>query len=339
LEFIKKDSSQDAVINSWWDYGHWFTAVAKRRVLFDGKTQNSPVAFWMARVLTTDDEKEAAGILRILDISKNKAFDLLESYGFSHAQAVEILCDISKLSKADARNYLSQTLSEEKISELMPLLYQDNMPAAYLIVSFDMMMKMRSISHIGNWDFKKGDIWLHFSSTNPPQFVDYLKKQYGYDKKEISSLLKDLSLFNEKEALGWISRVDNIYPNSFSNKFKAADNLAVFDNALTLDLSNYNAYIVRGPDIDIGIPYSVVYLKDRIPKENILSGSNLEYSVAVMKDKDSFKSIFLDKDLTQSMFSRMYFFKGEGLKYFKKVSEEKTPEGNYIFVYKIEWPK
>ena len=110
LTFIEENSDEDAVINSWWDYGHWFKAVAKRRVLFDGKTQNSPIAFWMARVLTTDDEKEAVGILRMLDISKNEAFDLLMSNGFSNPKAINTLQDVVKLSESEAREYLQGSL-------------------------------------------------------------------------------------------------------------------------------------------------------------------------------------------------------------------------------------
>jgi dolichyl-diphosphooligosaccharide--protein glycosyltransferase len=340
LVFIRNNSSEDAIINTWWDYGHWYTAVAKRRVLFDGKTQNSPVAFWMAKVFKTSDEDEAIGILRMLDISKNKAFDLLESYGLSHTQIINTLSDILKLPELDARVYLKKTLDDKKIDALIPLLYKNDIPPAYFIASFDTMVKIRAISHIANWDFKKGDIWLHFARSNPIGFSDYLGKEYGYNKEEISGLYRDLSLLNDREALPWISHIDNIYPNSLSNKSKSTDSLIVFDNAMTLDLTTYNAYISRGPDVDIGIPYSVAYVKDGVLEENTQEGSNLDHSVLVFKEgEDSYKNIFLDKDLVRSMFSRMYFLKGETLKYFKKVHEEKTPDGNYVFVYKIEWSK
>ena len=81
-------------------------------------------------------------------------------------------------------------------------------------------------------------------------------------------------------------------------------------------------------------------IKDGILKEDILKDSNLDYSVLIYKtDEDTYKSISLDKDLTKSMFIRMYFLKGEGLKFFDKLLEEKTPEGNYVYTYKLNWPE
>ncbi|MBL7196465.1 MAG: hypothetical protein ISS47_00040 [Candidatus Omnitrophica bacterium] len=339
LTFIKHNSDKDAIINSWWDYGHWFKAVAQRRVLFDGKTQNSPIAFWMAKVLTTSDEKEAIGILRMLDISKNEAFDLLKSNGLTHVQTINILRDIVKLSEKEARRHLKESLEKEEIDKAIPLLFNSNMPQAYFIASYDMVGKMRSISHIGNWDFKKGDIWTHLSNRRPAEFLNYLKKEYGYTKEEAVKLSGDLRLLNDQDAPGWISRIDKISIDSFSNKFKKDKDLLMFDNGLVIDLSNFNAYIFSGPGVDIGIPYSVVYVKDGVLEENILENSNVEYSVLLYKqDQDLYKSIFLDKDLSKSMFIRMYFLKGEGLEYFNKLLEEKTPEGNSVYVYEINWP-
>ncbi|MDD5355668.1 MAG: STT3 domain-containing protein, partial [Candidatus Omnitrophica bacterium] len=150
MEFIRDDSGEDAIINSWWDYGHWFKAVAKRKVLFDGKTQNSPVAYWVARALIADNEDEAVGILRMLNISKNEAFDILESYGLSHVSIIGILNDVARLKESDARIYLGKVLDKNKVDELIPLLYAKEMPPVYFIASFDIAAKIRAISHIGN---------------------------------------------------------------------------------------------------------------------------------------------------------------------------------------------
>jgi len=39
LTKIKQNASEDAIINSWWDFGHWFKAVGDRAVTFDGTPQ------------------------------------------------------------------------------------------------------------------------------------------------------------------------------------------------------------------------------------------------------------------------------------------------------------
>jgi len=50
-----------------WDAGDWFKAVAKRRVLFDGQSQNSTRACWIGKVLLSSNEEEAVHILRMLN--------------------------------------------------------------------------------------------------------------------------------------------------------------------------------------------------------------------------------------------------------------------------------
>jgi dolichyl-diphosphooligosaccharide--protein glycosyltransferase len=41
LTWLKHETSEDAIVVAWWDYGHWITSVAQRRCLADGATTNS----------------------------------------------------------------------------------------------------------------------------------------------------------------------------------------------------------------------------------------------------------------------------------------------------------
>ncbi len=50
LTKIKEESRPNAIINSWWDFGHHFKFIADRAVTFDGGTQNSPMAHWIGKV-------------------------------------------------------------------------------------------------------------------------------------------------------------------------------------------------------------------------------------------------------------------------------------------------
>ena len=68
---IKQDSSENAIITSWWDFGHHFKAIADRKVTFDGTTQTSPAAHWVGKLLMSDDEAQAIGILSMLDCGQN----------------------------------------------------------------------------------------------------------------------------------------------------------------------------------------------------------------------------------------------------------------------------
>ena len=74
LTKIKEESQEDAIINSWWDFGHQFITVSKRGATFDGGSQNRPMAHWIGNALLTSDEKTTVGILRMLDCDSNGAF-------------------------------------------------------------------------------------------------------------------------------------------------------------------------------------------------------------------------------------------------------------------------
>src|SRR3989338_9936500 len=67
LTRINENSQEDAIITSWWDFGHHFKVIADRAVTFDGTTQSTPQAHWVGRLLSTSSEKEAIGILRMLN--------------------------------------------------------------------------------------------------------------------------------------------------------------------------------------------------------------------------------------------------------------------------------
>ena len=85
LTWIKANTSQDTVLASWWDFGHLFTAVADRQVVFDGGSQNNMRAYWIGNALTSTDEAKSAGILRMLANSGEDANLILSSDMLSKA--------------------------------------------------------------------------------------------------------------------------------------------------------------------------------------------------------------------------------------------------------------
>ena len=74
-----KDTSEDAIITSWWDFGHIFTALSHRRVTFDGGDQGERI-HWVGKALATENENESVGILRMLNCGQEQAPHILENY-------------------------------------------------------------------------------------------------------------------------------------------------------------------------------------------------------------------------------------------------------------------
>ena len=84
------------------------------------------------------------------------------------------------------------------------------------------------------------------------------------------------------------------------------------------------------------IPKSLFIFEDNEVKEIVYNNPNVIYSALVSEggEEGSYKCILLDRELGRSLFSRLYFFKGKGLKYFKSFID--VDEGNkFIRIYNI----
>jgi asparagine N-glycosylation enzyme membrane subunit Stt3 len=160
---IKAESSEDAIITSWWDFGHFFTAIANRGVTFDGGSQTTPASHWVGKLLSENDEEISIDILRMLVCGNNQAHNTMLSFTNStSADSVKvnkIIYDTFGKNKNETINVLRENkyynFSEENITNIMNYLYCDNPVENYLITSGDMVGKAGVWAHWGLWDFTK----------------------------------------------------------------------------------------------------------------------------------------------------------------------------------------
>ena len=337
LNKIKKEAPKDAVINSWWDYGHWFKAVSERKVIFDGATQNTPMAYWMARVLLTDNEKEAAGILRMLNSGPNKAFVELEKLNINKYKCLDILNEIILLTYKDANAALSKYIPGEEDRKMI-LRYTHNPQPAYFIVEPSLLYKIYSISFIGGWDFKKAAIYQKFRESQKVNFIEYIMKEYKYNRDDAYKLYDTLIFLNTKNAILWISSPYN--PGFESADFRKEDGLLLFNNGFVVDINKHRVYF---NDIRAGkwkIPKRMFYSEGGLLKEAGFKNYDLDFSTLLIEDKGKYKIVALDDKLANSMLIRLYYLGGLGLKSFKPfMTEELKYNEGRITVYKVEWDK
>src|SRR3989344_2014233 len=108
LQGIRDQSKPDAVINSWWDFGHWFKYWADRRVTLDGSSQNSPQLHWLGKLLLTSDERLSVGILRMLDCGGNNAFNELNRKFNDVPKSVALLNQMMVVNRLEAEAMLTK---------------------------------------------------------------------------------------------------------------------------------------------------------------------------------------------------------------------------------------
>ena len=211
LTKIKHESAPDAIINSWWDFGHWFKFVADRRVSADGTTQGTHVPHWLGKALVTSDERESIGILRMLDCGSDyfgkpegklgaywKATQHTGEYIFAH----DLVLEVVNRDKAEAREYLlANGFTEEKADDMLVSTHCEA-PENYFITSGDMVGKSGGLVTLWTLGFQKSILSKYIYDSNHKlkrllslRNWDILTKRHKIcSLKQRASLMRDKSI-------------------------------------------------------------------------------------------------------------------------------------------------
>ncbi len=333
LNYIKENSQKDAIINSWWDYGHHFKYFADRAVTFDGASQNTPMAHWIGRVLVTEEEDEAIGILRMLDCGSNKAFEIIDEQFNDAPKSVSILYKIFKLDKEEAK----QVLEDEGVdAEEVTKYTHCEAPENFFITSGDMLGKAGVWAHFGLWDFMKADMWMNMRKLSKLDFEKKVMEKYQLTEKEAETYYNKLqSVTDEKEANNWISPWPG-FPTRPASCSREENELSC-GSGLKIDLNKNEASVETAQGK--GIPHSLIYFDANKEMVEIKQEkSNMDLSVILIpKSNLNYNAILLSKELARSMFTRLYFLEGHGLKHFEKVYSDRELTQGDLYVWKVDW--
>jgi len=338
LSKIREESAQDAIINSWWDFGHWFKMVGDRAVTFDGTSQNTPMAHWIGKVLLTDDEDTAIGILRMLDCGSRKSGDMLDEITNDTAMSVDILYEIILQDKREAKKTLLDNGINSGVAEEILKLTHCDPPENFFIASEDMISKSGVWGHFGSWNFDRALIYNTLKKkeykNNRIKSIDFLKKRLNYSQQNAESLFREVqSIKTNDEANSWIAP----WPSYQSGLSGCAieDNIAKCGNGMVVDLTTAETMI--STQQGEARPHSLVYLTPENLEVRRFNDSNIEVSAALIPRGDSFVSIMSSPEIAASIFNRLFYMEGHGLKHFKLFAHEKQVTGGDIYVYKVDW--
>jgi len=313
---IKEETPENSIINTWWPPGHFIKSTAQRAVTFDGATINFPQAYWMANVFLSTTEEEAVGLLRMLNNSGNNATNYLhKTLGIPLSTSVDILKTISKAAPSTAKKLLNKGLGENKADYILAMTHKKP-PPSYCLLYKEFVENNLQLGFFGKWNFKI----VEEINANP----QLLKKIPKRNSKEYVDFLWTLvgGAFKYSGPLSMISKKkDTLF---------FADNVKIDTNTMTCQ--------VLSQKYGKGIPMSLFYLKDDAVIEKKLDNANLPFSVILYKTGKSFNTILLDRKLAQSLFIRLFFFEGKGLKYFHPFTKTSDLTGRtQIYVYSVDW--
>lgn len=332
LTQIKDSSQKDAIITSWWDFGHHFKYYADRPVTFDGASQNEPMAHWVGKILLLNDEKQAIGILRMLHCGSTKAFDTLDAEVQDASTTVSYLNGIFKLDKTAAKKYLTSQKVTAATADATLEFTHCAPPEAFFIASGDMIGKSGVWAHFGSWNFNRADIWIVARNMPHDEAVPFIMKNNNVSEEAAEQLyLEVTSITSEQEGNAWIApwpsyNADVIGCGREGNKLACG-------NGIEVDLKTMDATLPQNGETRPAI-FAYPTAKGMAQKTY---NSTSPFSLTLIPSGSNYGVLLSHKDLASSMFTRMYYLRGDGLTYFKPFNVQRDSNGGLLYTYKVDW--
>ena len=340
LTQIKDNSQSDAIINSWWDFGHWFKFIADRRVTLDGSSQNSPQLHWLGKTLLTADDNQARGMLRMLDCSGNQAFNAINAKINDIPKSVRLENEIMLLkSRQDANKILLERgFSDSEAEKVLDYTHCDA-PEDFFITSEDMVGKGGVWAHFGSWNFDRA--WMHQIydlADSESQAVEKFQNEFGMTKEDALNYAGQIrSLNTDADVNAWIAP----WPSYLQGEAACANDseivtCVVQQLSIKINLTTMDAMIPtpQGPKrldaFAYTTPTSIVVKK--YDKDTIGLGV-----VLMMNNDGSYTSISMAPQLVNSTFTKLFYLDGHGTNYFDLIHTSKGMNNFRIKVWKVNW--
>ena len=101
-----------------------------------------------------------------------------------------------------------------------------------------------------------------------------------------------------------------------------------------IDLDNYNATFEGNGNV---VPNSLVYVTKDGVEEKKFSGQKAGFSVILIPYGDTYRTIMADPLQVNSVFTRLFFLEGHGMKCFSKFDYVKDSSGQRIITWKVDY--
>ncbi|MBN1275005.1 hypothetical protein JXA12_01830 [Candidatus Woesearchaeota archaeon] len=376
LEKIDQEAAPDAIINSWWDFGHWFKAIADRAVTFDGTTQNSPMAHWVGKALSTSDEQEAIGILRMLDCGSRTGFDQLakELQGTDDLKAItpettleaKAIMDglINIWDEEDAKDYLLDKagLDDDAAERVLALTHCDP-PENYFITSEDMVGKASVWGHFGNWDFRKAYVYNELRKQRVSEATPIISRLFNTTEQEAGQLYYDaLTLTDQQQANAWISP----WPSYLlTEAARCAEDNGTVTCSINRNVGSQQGQTIRIEQaiIPLGTPEEAVFKtgfynqqtgqrigEAMVKPQAVIIGDDdglertpiedpgFTFDLLVAEQEDTYRAVVASEELADSLFTKLFYLEGAYTDRFEKFSDLTSPvTGQRVIIWKVLW--
>ena len=351
LEFLKENNER-GLVTSWWDFGHWFISEGEIRVTFDGGHQGKRI-YWVGKLLSSSNQEESDNILRMLNCGSEESYNRLYSYLGNEYESVMLLEEIINDSRSEAYEKLKeQGLDSQEANSVLEKSHclTEELYNQYVVVSEDMVGKAPVWGHFGNWDFTKAQaVQIVRSNTSPQGAISELQR-LGFEEELAKQTYYDITALRRDETANWIS----LWP-----QYVTRNSVACSQNSTTI-ICEVGELVGQERDVRLVLDYIQIpigqpeearlvinaYRAGQIVQTDYSRLSQVSirdetyntgkegYAVVVEEVNGQLRGILSQKELANSLFTRLFFFEGKGLEGYEKVHESRTFRGERIITYK-----
>jgi dolichyl-phosphooligosaccharide-protein glycotransferase len=336
---IKEGSQPDAIISSWWDFGHQFITIAERGATADGASQNTPQAHWLGKLLNTPSENKSIGILRMLNCDANGAFEKIDDQKKDTVKTINIIEQLLGVNSATAKTILEDNnFSEDQIIDIMESTHCTP-PESFLITSEDMVSKAGVWAHFGSWDFSKAKVWNSVKNLPELDALNVIKEELSLEPAEATKLFYTLSGYSEQQGNAWISP----WPGYFNSrngctKSRTSNDIVECQNGMILNTTSGQAFAATQQGF-VPMESTSIYNDVLVSRKTFTNAQKGLGAVFTENNGTITSALGTDILLTDSIFTRLFFLDGAGTKYFTKFSDKQSVVGQRILTWQVDWDK
>ncbi len=352
MEKIRLNSSEDAIITSWWDFGHFFATVAQRGVTFDGGTQGTPRAHWVGKLLMENDEEVAHDILRMIVCGGNEAHNTMLKYSDgTTADAVKInkiLYQTFGKDSEETRKVLENnsyyTYTTEQVDEIMNYLSCEEPVEDFLITSEDMVGKAGVWAHWGSWDFTKKYVFDNYKIKSADQIALDIDENvtlingYVAELKQIEVKAKAQNVKLKDLQNQWFAPYPSYIPiqGKYQYPCQEQNSSLICQNGVIINLQTSKVTTHESMNGQLNFKNLVfpnVYGALSVIEQN----SDGDIDVILIPNGDSFNVMLAQSPLGNSLFTKLFYLGGYGTKYFERFDDVQSVTGTRVITWKVKW--
>jgi len=292
MQWVKKNTTRDTVVMSWWDFGHLFAVAADRPVTFDGGSQNTPRAYWIGKALTTSNETLSRGILTMLSTSGDLAYETLDNYTDDSGKTAEILTETLGLPREEARAVMTGRygLSDKEADSVLRYSHPSKPKPFVLVLSSDMLGKAPWWTYFGTWDFRK--------KTG---------SRYGYYPSLGSSKPQVVNNTTVIQTVNTMVDRNNVLGTIIEKKANTTNATIAVGNNMTVQKIN---------------PHKLTIIEGNLLVKNEIVDSDAQLSLIVIGSGNQYTTIIMNRELEDSVFTKLFLLGGFNQTSFKFLHQE-----------------